>query len=304
MTRRPIACALVPLALLAQIETAHAQQRPAPQPPPAVAAPAPAPMEPLSTAEAEQIREQLRTVLRQYPPSVVEVLRRDPSLLASEQYLATYPALARFLAQHPEIVRNPAYFFGEAGGGGWQDESPRAEAIRMWRSVIDGLQVFAVIATITGAFVWLIKMLLDYRKWLRLTRVQTEVHTKLLDRFATNDDLLAYIQTPAGRRFLESTPIPIDAEPPKAIGAPYNRILWSVQAGIVMVLGGLALQFVGARATFEEIGEPLFSIGIVVLAIGLGFVLSAIASYLLSRRLGLLPQAVGGVGTGAPGGSL
>ena len=48
---------------------------------------------------AEQTRERLREVLDQYPPSVTQVLRLDPSLLTKPDYLTTYPSLAVFLAQ-------------------------------------------------------------------------------------------------------------------------------------------------------------------------------------------------------------
>ena len=44
--------------------------------------------------------------------------------------------------------------------------------------------------------------------------MQYQVHNKLLDRFTSNEDLLAYVQTPAGRRFLESAPIPLQDEAP------------------------------------------------------------------------------------------
>ncbi len=52
-------------------------------------------------------------MLNQYPPSVREVLRIDPTLLYRPDYLATYPVLAAFLEQHPEIAHNPGFFLGE-----------------------------------------------------------------------------------------------------------------------------------------------------------------------------------------------
>jgi hypothetical protein len=68
----------------------------------------------------------------------------------------------------------------------------------------------------------------------------------------SNEDLLAYIQTPVGRRFLESAPLPIAsaAQPP---AAPFNRILWSGQAGLVLAAGGLGLLFVSRRAIEEVV---------------------------------------------------
>ena len=78
----------------------------------------------------------------------------------------------------------------------------------MWRDTIQGFTIGTVVLAVVTGVVWLIKTLVDYRRWSRLSKIQTEVHNKVLDRMQSNEDLLAYIQTPAGRRFLESTPIP------------------------------------------------------------------------------------------------
>lgn len=295
MIRRPLTFALLPIALSAQLGTAHAQTpRPAaPQPAPATqaAAPVSVPTLPENPVDAGETREQLMNVLRQYPPTLAEVMRLDPSLLTSEPYMATYPALSAFVARHPEVARNPSYFFGTEHVRSWEDYGPRAEAVQVWRSLIDGVQIFSIFAIVTGTLIWLVKMLVDHRRWLRLSKVQTEVHTKLLDRFTSNEDLMAYIQTPAGKKFLESAPISVEAEAPsRSIGAPFSRIFWSVQAGTVLLLTGIGLQYVGHRQQWEEVAQPLSSMGILVVAIGLGFIISAAASYFLSRRLGLLPE--------------
>jgi len=131
---------------------------------------------------------------------------------------------------------------------------------------------------------------IDHRRWLRLSKVQTDAHTKLLDRFTSNEDLLAYIQTPVGRRFLESAPIVVEA--PRAMGAPIGRILWSVQTGLVVGFAGAALLVGGARlegkaGDLADFGQLLDVIGVLGICIGIGFVLSAIVSYALSHRLGL-----------------
>ena len=109
MIRRPLTFALLPLALSAQLGTAHAQPpRPA-NPAGSCAGRAGACRGAADNpVEARETRDQLMEVLRQYPPSLAEVLRLDPSLLTSEQYVATYPGLAAFVARHPEVARNPA----------------------------------------------------------------------------------------------------------------------------------------------------------------------------------------------------
>jgi hypothetical protein len=118
--------------------------------------------------------------------------------------------------------------------------------------------------------------------------VQTDVHTKLLDRFTGNEDLLAYIQSPAGSKFLESSPIALDAGP-RAVAAPLGRILWSVQAGVVLLAAGIGLRFVSANLAGEAL-QPLHVLGILGIALGIGFVISAIISFVISERLGLIER--------------
>ena len=105
-------------------------------------------MEPARTVstddrDSRETRERLREMLEQYPPSLGEVLRLDPSLLRNENYLATYPRLAGFLAQHPEIAHNPAYFVGEIHAGRWDAPNPRREALEMWQNVMAGVALFS-----------------------------------------------------------------------------------------------------------------------------------------------------------------
>ena len=152
--------------------------------------------------------------------------------------------------------------------------------------------VLTGLMALLGVIAWLIKSAIDHRRWLRQSKVQTEAHSKLFDRLTSNEDLLAYIQTPVGRRFLESAPLQMDGG--AALGAPVARILWSVQAGAVASMVGLGFLFVSSRFAedtlgFAEASPALFLVGCVISAAGIGFVLSAAAAYLLSRRLGLLP---------------
>src|SRR5580658_7156152 len=49
--------------------------------------------------DANETREALQRLLQQYPPSLGQVLRLDPSLLTNPEYLAPYPNLAAFLGQ-------------------------------------------------------------------------------------------------------------------------------------------------------------------------------------------------------------
>jgi hypothetical protein len=230
-------------------------------------------------------REQLHRVLSQYPPSLERVLQLDPSLLQNPEYLGPYPVLAEYLSQHPEIAHNPAYFLG-VGEPYIDRENSFTETYRLWRDVSQGLAIFLSILTAVMLFAWLVRTLIDYRRWHRLSKIQTDVHTKLLDRFNSNEDLLAYIQSPSGKRFLESAPIPVDIGP-RSINAPIGRIMWSVQTGLVLAFAGIGLYFAFSQLSTEKIAEPFFVVSVLAVALGLGFIASAGVSYALSQRLGL-----------------
>lgn len=237
--------------------------------------------------DSNETREALQVVLSKYPPQVSKVLKLDPALFSNPTYLANYPALATFVAQHPEVVHTPAFYLESI----WipNDPLPETASVRVWRDMMEGVWIFLIVSIVTGTFLWLIRTLIEHRRWSRITRTQAEVHGKLMDRFTSSEELLTYIQTPGGKRFLESAPIAMDAGP-RAVSAPIGRILWSVQVGVVLAAGGFGLQYV-SRNVEKSVGQPLLAMGVLAVAIGIGFLVSAFVSFILSKRLGLLGQA-------------
>jgi hypothetical protein len=238
-------------------------------------------------ADAERTREALNQLLEKYPPALGRVLKLDPSLMNNPGYLAPYPGLGAFLSQHPEITRNPDYFLERVHSPNYNyDNDPARRKREEMLAVLAGFAAFLVFLVVTSVLVWIIRMIVNHRRWNRLSKVQYEVHNKLLDRFTSNEDLLAYVQTPAGKRFLESAPIPLQDEAPM-LSAPFSRILWSVQAGVVLTIAGLGLLYVSTRF-IDEPAQFFMVIGVLSVALGGGFIVSAAAAYVLSRKLGLL----------------
>lgn len=261
--------------------------------------PAAAPTEAATPADigdfnAERVREQFNEVLEKYPPSLGRVLKLDPSLMSNDAYLAPYPGIADFLAQHPEVGRNPSYFLERIHL--WEGEGYRPDAAAQKRREIQGMlaafAAFVVFLVVVGVVIWLIRTILETRRWNRVSKTQAEVHTKLLDRFSSNEDLLAYIQTPVGRRFLESGPAPV-AEDVRPVGAPFSRILLSIQAGVVLTSAALGMLFLNSRMD-DEVSAFFLVIGVVTLAVGIGFLASSAAAYVISSRLGLMNRSDSG----------
>jgi hypothetical protein len=70
-------------------------------------------------------------------------------------------------------------------------------------------------------------------------------------------------------------------------GTPLSRIVWSLQAGLV--LASLGVGFWVSESRFpEDMGEGFFVLGTLTTAVGVGFVLSAAAAYFISSRFGLI----------------
>lgn len=240
------------------------------------------PVPPAPALNAWQTRNALQFTLQRYPHQLAEVLSIDPSLLSNQTYLAPYPDLVNFLNAHPEVVRSPSFYLGEP----FQPQGDQhGDSVGAWRSVAEGFETLIGVCLGLGLVAWLMRSLMDHRRWNRLNKVQTEVHTRLLERLTGNEELMAYIQSPAGSKFLESSPIALDQ--PRSAGAPISRILWTVQAGVVIAAGGAGLLLVAAR-TADEVTRPLQAFGTLGIALGTGFVISAIISFMISHRLGLI----------------
>jgi len=239
--------------------------------------------------DARETRQELEAILKRLPPTVGRVLRTDPSLMRNQSYLTTYPALAGFLQQHPEVANNPGYYLENITVQFWRDpepRDPRAPALEVWGDVIEGLTITAVFLGIAAGVIWLVRSALNHRRWNRVFKAQTDMHAKVMDRLTSNEDLLAYIQSPGGRQFLDAVALPVEPSP-RPLFTPHNRIFWSVQAGLVLAALAIGLIFVSNRV-IAEVAEVFFAAGVLALALGIGFVASAAASLLLSQRLGLL----------------
>jgi hypothetical protein len=245
---------------------------------------------------ADKTRDALEEVLKRYPPSLAYVLKLDPALLSNQPYLAPYPMLQQFLTKHPEVVRAPKYYFDEytvrdSGGDPYSEfhNTPEQRAIDMWRSNIEGFTFLLGFLSVIGALTWIIKSIVDHRRWGRQAKVQAEVHNKVIDRLASNEEMLAYVQSPAGSGFLKGGPAMLvnGSAASRIMGAPYNRILWSAQAGVVFLALGLGFRWVNVSAP-SEVLEMLHFFGLIGMSLGIGFLASAVLSYGISWKLGLL----------------
>lgn len=239
--------------------------------------------------DSRELRREFSDRLRRYPPEVGKVLKLDPSLLGDPNYLKNYPDIAGFVSEHPVVAHNPHFFLEDVGG--LSEVQPPTAAQHMWEKTMEAITIMSCMALVAFALGWVIRTVIEHRRWSRLARVQAEVHSKLLDRLTTSDELLSYIQSSPGRRFLESAPIQVDSAP-RQMSAPLTRMLWSIQVGLVLAAGGAGVEIV-SRVVDKEVSQPLFALGVIAMALGVGFILSAVVFYVISRRLHLFDATPG-----------
>ena len=233
-------------------------------------------------------------------PTLTTVVARDPSLLSNQEYVArNNPQLAAFLTAHPEVARNPQfYLFSHLKHEDGQPDEALERAV--WPDVYrsqpressfehvwgDAVPLLAFACGLTGIFL-LARMFVENRRWSRIFKLQSDVHGRLIDKFTSNQELASYMETEAGRKFLEAAPIPLGIEQGRRMPSAVARILTPLQAGIVMVLLGIGL--LSLRPAGPDMDEPMLVFGTVVLMPGIGFIISAGVSWLLAAKLGLMP---------------
>ncbi|MGC1648791.1 MAG: hypothetical protein WA741_23480 [Candidatus Sulfotelmatobacter sp.] len=254
----------------------------------------------MSEKDVAAMQDQLLQLLR-VSPTLAEVVAHDPSLLSNAEYVnRNNPELGQFLQAHPEIAKSPDfYLFNNLHG---EHEQPAQVLERkLWPQmsqpdssgidhelISDGIP-FLVFLCMLGGLLWLTHVLLENRRWNRIFKLQTDVHGRLIERFGTSQEVLTYMSTDAGKRFLEATPIAVGFERQAPVPSPVARVLTPLQIGIVMTLLGAGL--ISLRHNIPDGGIAFFVLGIVVLMPGLGFIISAGLTWILARHLGLMPNS-------------
>ncbi|HUZ45007.1 MAG TPA: hypothetical protein VMW54_00070 [Terriglobia bacterium] len=142
--------------------------------------------------------------------------------------------------------------------------------------------ILLVLVITFGPIVAIFWLIFSMVRRVKLARMQSELHSKLIDKIGSSPESLAYLHTEAGKRLVASMGI----DQPRR--EPYSRILSSVQAGVILVLVGFVLVILGL--TFANAKDGFCILGDLAVALGVGFLISAWISYRLSKKFGLLDR--------------
>lgn len=137
--------------------------------------------------------------------------------------------------------------------------------------------IIGTLASLVGWIVWVISTNVRRRQ---ATAQVAALHSKVLERCADSNELLRYLESDQGRRFLESAA--------EESSNPAARILGAVQAGLVLSCLGIAGLVIRETLHYNDARDTMLIFGSAALALGVGFLISAFASYLLSKSWGIL----------------
>jgi heme/copper-type cytochrome/quinol oxidase subunit 1 len=146
----------------------------------------------------------------------------------------------------------------------------------------DNLTIAIILPFFACVFGWAVWVIATNIRRGRSSKQVAELHSRLLDRFTGNQELIAFLEGESGRRYFEA----LESE----LRDPGTRVLNGIQFGVVLILLGISLITVRTAETDEIVRNALLLIGIPGIAMGAGFLISSVISYYLSKSWGLLDR--------------
>ena len=140
------------------------------------------------------------------------------------------------------------------------------------------IPMFAIVSPFLLAG-WIVYVVVSGKRRSERLKATSEFHTRLFDRMGSMKEFGEFMETEGGKQFMST----IATESPRDTR---THIVRGVENGIVCLSIGIGVLLL--RWPFPEIGGGFTIIGTVLLACGIGLLLSCGASYSLSKSFGLL----------------
>jgi hypothetical protein len=111
-------------------------------------------------------------------------------------------------------------------------------------------------------------------------RSRTDLLNRILDKFGSSRDFIELSESPGGKRLLEAL-----GSEPNGVG---GKILTAVQRGVVLTVVGIGVLLLSLTITENAVEEFIRIAGVVLFALGIGYLGSSALSYRMARSIGLL----------------
>lgn len=147
---------------------------------------------------------------------------------------------------------------------------------------MEALIPIIVLTTMLLVAGWMVRTVSTNRRLRETASMQTQMQTRLLEKFGTSQEMLQYLESDAGKKFVESASL--------ERSNPHGRILSAVQSGVLLVLGGVAMLAAGSGLGHDA-AQGTWFLGLMGLMLGVGFLISSFIAYRLSKSWGLFGDA-------------
>jgi hypothetical protein len=146
-------------------------------------------------------------------------------------------------------------------------------------SFLEPVLIVAIVFTTIG---WMVHVIVDGIRRRQQLKLVTDFQGKLLERIGSAREFGEFLNTEGGAKFLASLSI-------EKVAEPQTRILRAVQSGVVLLSLGIGFLLMRAWGGLVAADMEVFHIfATICIALGLGLLVSALASYGLSRHFGLI----------------
>ena len=144
---------------------------------------------------------------------------------------------------------------------------------------MNGSAEIAMIIVLPAMFVfwaWVVWVILEWRR----VRHKSQLQKMIVDKFSTAQELNDFLQSKEGNKFLNF--LRLNGR------APREKILSSLSKGVILSFLGIAIIVIGGLFA----GKMMYFIafGIVIIALGAGFLVSTKISYKLSKKWGIIDE--------------
>jgi hypothetical protein len=133
----------------------------------------------------------------------------------------------------------------------------------------------SIVGIIFGTISWMIIVVAFFFWRQRRLQVQAEIQTKLIERFGSSPELVTFLNSQAGRDFVNGVQT-------GTVTVVRDQVLNSIRRAIVLTFLGLA--FLALWMVMDERG--LAWPAILLLAVGIGYFVSSYVAVVVGRRLG------------------
>src|SRR5687768_15790203 len=99
--------------------------------------------------------------------------------------------------------------------------------------IVNGITALFFGVTIIICVSWIAINIVKALKQRANTRTRAEIYSRLIDKFGTAPEFIAFLQSDAGLKFIEENAV--------QTGAPLGKILASLQIGVILTLLGIGM---------------------------------------------------------------